>query len=400
MQFNTQSPLKDSVLLDFQQEVKGFIRSSLPDDIRDQVLHECLLLPREMQQRWHKILDEHGGWGCPGWPKEFGGPGWSLSQQYIFEREIALAYAPRPMIFGVTMLGPALMEFGSDEQKEKYLPAILHGDEFWCQGFSEPNAGSDLASLKCRADIQGDEYVLNGSKIWTSEGHYSERMFGLFRTDNSGRKQQGISLLVVDMDAPGISVEPIVAYEGVHEFNQVFFSGVRVPVKNRVGDEHDGWKIAKFILGLERLGIAEVSRSLASLDRLKSLLSARTANGGGSGRTETLLSDMAEIEIDLHALDQLEQTYLFGQGEVDALGVEACLLKLSGTEIQQKILELTMNLYGQEAVMMPENEASFADAGHAMRAHFEFRKTSIYGGSNEIQKNIVAKSELVGAGMS
>ena len=217
----------------FRDEVCRFIQTHLPDDIKHRVQQENMDLPREHQARWHRILYDRG-WSCPSWPKDYGGPGWSYKQQYIFERELALNDAPRPLQSGVTMLGPAIVEFGTAEQKQRFLPGILCGDEFWCQGYSEPNAGSDLASLKCRAERDGDAYVLNGTKMWTTDGHKSDLMFGLFRTDSSGKKQHGITFLLLDLSAPGVSMTPITTFDGGHEINQVFFDDVRVPVTNRL----------------------------------------------------------------------------------------------------------------------------------------------------------------------
>jgi alkylation response protein AidB-like acyl-CoA dehydrogenase len=372
----------------FRQEVRGFIRGALPGDIRAKVAQERMDLPRDDQQRWHKILRAKG-WACPGWPKDQGGPGFSDDQRYVFERELALGDAPRPMIYGEGMLGPTVMAFGTDAQKRQILPGILNGDVFWCQGFSEPNAGSDLAALQCKAERQGDHYVLNGSKMWTSEGHIADWMFGLFRTDNSARKQQGITFLVLDLKTPGVTVRPILLFEGTHEVNQVFFDNVRVPVENRLGDEHQGWTIAKYLLSLERFGTAEVSRSLASLARLKAFL-ARHPN-------ETASRRVAEIEIELEALEITEVRFLFGKG--GDVGPEASMLKVRGTEIQQDIFELAMMCAGPYALGARRDERA-EDAAAALSGqdtaypYFNFRKTAIYAGSNEIQRNIIAKAVL------
>src|SRR5262245_40394845 len=228
----------------FRAEVRAFVRDSLPDDIGRKVAQERMDLPREDQQRWHKIVRAKG-WACPGWPKDQGGPGFSDDQRDVFERELALGDAPRSMIYGEGMLGPTVMAYGTEAQKQRILPGILEGDVFWCQGFSEPNAGSDLASLQCKAERTGDHYVLNGSKMWTSEAHIADWMFGLFRTDNSGRKQEGITFLVLDLKSPGVTVRPIVLFEGTPEVSQVFFDNVRVPIEHRLGDGHDGWGMAK-----------------------------------------------------------------------------------------------------------------------------------------------------------
>ncbi len=387
----------------FREDVRQFIRSNLPDDIRRLTATEQMDLPRELQVRWHRILHARGGWGCPSWPVEHGGPGWSDEQQYVFERELALADAPRPMIYGVSMLGPTIMAFGTDEQKRRILPAIARGEVFWCQGFSEPNAGSDLAALRCRADRDGNEYVINGSKIWTSEAHHADRLFGLFRTDRSGKKQHGITFLLVDLRADGVHVSPIQTFDGGREVNEVFFDDVRVAQADRVGEENGGWTVAKYLLGLERFGTAEVSRSMRSLERLQALAADQRANGRPLADDPMFARRMAEVEIELRALEITEQRFLFGPGGADALGPEASMLKIRGTEVQQRILALTLDGLGYQGhVDQPESAEAGANvaavgppiAAVAARNYFNYRKTSIYSGSNEIQKNIVAKAVL------
>ena len=269
MTLNT--PPFDQELEQFRLQVREAIRQNLPDDIRTLVAREQMDLPKEAQRRWHRILRDLGGWCCPSWPKQYGGPGFSDAQQYIFEQELALNDAPRLMVYGVGMLGPTLFEYGTDEQKQRFLPDILNANTFWCQGFSEPGAGSDLASLKCQANWDTDHFIVNGSKIWTSEAHIADWIFGLFRTDTGERKQQGITFLMIDMASAGISVRPLELFEGTHEVNEVHFDNVAVPKENLVGLKNDGWKIGKYLLGLERFGTAEVSRTKASLQRLRKL---------------------------------------------------------------------------------------------------------------------------------
>ena len=389
-----------------RSEVRTFICDSLPDDIRRKVALERMDLPREDQQRWHRILHDRG-WACPSWPVAHGGTGWSDEQLYVFEREIALGDAPRPLIYAVQMLGPTLIAHGTEAQKERFLPAMASGEVMWCQGFSEPNAGSDLAALQCKAERDGDHYVINGSKTWTSEGHIADWMFGLFRSDSSGRKQHGITFLMLDMKSPGITIRPILLFEGTHEVNQVFFDNVRVPVDQRLGEEHQGWALAKYLLSLERFGTAEVSRSLASLGRLKRL-AARRLGGAAALNVDPGFADrVAAAEIELRAVELTELRFLFGPGGADALGAEASMLKVRGTEVQQQILELTMEAaaYAGQAEVPDEAAAgdnfgdNFGDgdriaAAEATRAYFNFRKTAIYSGSNEIQKNIIAKAVL------
>ncbi len=398
--FDVRQHLETPELKAFAKEVRDFIHSNLPDYIRAQVAEERMDLSKEDQRRWHKILHAKG-WGCPSWPVEYGGTGWSDEQSYIFEREIALADAPRPMIFGAGMLGPTAIEFGTQDQKQRILPGIANGDVFWCQGFSEPNAGSDLASLQTRAVRDGEHYMVNGSKIWISEGHIADRMFGLFRTDSSGRKQQGITFLTLDMKAPGVTISPIVTFDGGHEVNQVFFQDVEVAVEDRLGEEHDGWKLAKYLLGLERFGTAEVSRSMASYQRLRELSCRIPTHEGMLIDDRDFARRMAEAGVELRALELTEMRFLFGPGGADALGAEASMLKVRGTEVQHMILELTMEAVSHHAKVdirdldaRADCPAGPSEARHAARAYFNFRKTAIYSGSNEIQKNIIAKAVL------
>jgi alkylation response protein AidB-like acyl-CoA dehydrogenase len=384
----------------FRQEVRRTIRAKLPEDIRRKVAREQMEIGRDEQLRWHRILYECGGWSCPNWPKEHGGPGWSYDQQYIFERELALADAPRIMGFNVSMLGPTIMHFGTEEQKRRFLPPILKGEVFWCQGFSEPNAGSDLASLKCRADRDGAHYVINGTKFWTTEGHMADWMFGVFRTDSSGKKQHGITFLMFPMTTPGITVRPILTFDGTHEVNQVFFDDVRVPIADRLGEEHKGWTVAKYLLSLERIGTAEVSRSLASLGRLKRLAHDPSLAGTPLIDDPLFGQQLAMCEIELMALDLAEQRILFGAGDPGEAGAEASLLKLVGTEVQGRLLELTMRAIGAPAVFDGEVGQELAsgalpvEIGRVAKTYFNMRKALIYSGSNEIQKNIIAKAVL------
>ena len=370
----------------FRDEVRRFVEDEVPESLRVRTRAEHFSLGRDDQRRFHRALYERGGWSCPNWPREWGGPGWSYPQQYVFERELALAGAPRINQYGSMMIGPAIMAFGTREQQERFLPGILRTDVLWCQGFSEPNAGSDLASLRCRAVRDGDEYVINGAKVWISDAHFSDWIFGLFRTDSSGKRQHGITLLLVDLLSPGIEIRPIVKFEGVHEVNQVALDDVRVPASQRIGEEHQGWTAAKYILGNERFGTAEISRTWASLGRLKGLA-----------------ARVPEAEIALRALELTEMRFLFGPGGPDAMGAEASMLKIRGTEIQQRVSELTVEAldhYAQPRV--PEQaEPGYNGAlvgpwesGYASRSYFSLRAASIYSGSNEIQRSIIAKAVL------
>jgi alkylation response protein AidB-like acyl-CoA dehydrogenase len=383
----------------FRDEVRSFLLANLPEDIRRKAA-VTMYLERPDQTRWHQLLYRHG-WGAPTWPREHGGTGWSLEQQYIFDHELAAAGAPRMIEFGLNMVGPLLMTYGSEEQRQRFLPRILSGEDWWCQGFSEPGAGSDLAALQCKARRDGDDYVINGTKIWTSSATESDMMFGLFRTDGSGKKQQGITFLLVDMKSPGLSIRPIKLIDGCYEVAQCFFDDVRVLVENRVGEEHKGWTYAKYVLGLERLGIAETGRSRALLAQLKEI--ATTAPGGGPA----LLDDpyfaerIAEVEIELDALEATEFRMLFDPEKKGELGAEASILKLCGTVVQQRLTELRMEAAGYYALPLadadkPTNLPPLGPAFAAAAAgqYLNFRKISIYGGSNEIQRNIVAKAVL------
>ena len=358
-------------------------------------------LGRELHTEWQKMLDTHG-WGAPNWPTEQGGTGWSLAEQFVFEQESAARYAPPSIYFGLDMVGPLLMDFGSDAQKDFFLPAIRCGDLWWCQGFSEPNAGSDLASLQCRAVLEDDHYIVNGSKIWTSGADIADWMFGLFRTDSSGKKQLGITLLLIDMNSPGITISPIRTFDGGAEVNQTFFDNVEVPITGRVGEEGKGWTLAKYLLSYERLGIAQVSRSKAMLARLKRIAGTEMLG------TEPLIADdvfanqIAEVEVTLAALEATEHRFLFDPDRGGELGAEASILKIRGTDVTQRVLELTMEALGYYSLadVPPLQDGSNEEAigpdyaAFAAEAYYNYRKISIYGGSNEIQRNIVAKAVL------
>ncbi len=394
------APPFDIELEQFRDTVRSAICSALPADIRNLVAREQMDLPKSMQCRWHRILRDLGGWCCPGWPAEFGGPGWSDTQQYIFEQELSLNDAPRLMIYGVGMLGPTLFRYGSEWQKQKFLPEILNGDVFWCQGYSEPSAGSDLAALQCQATRNGKEFVVNGSKIWTSEAHIADWLFGLFRTRSDGTRQQGITFLMIDLASPGITVQPLALFEGTHEVNQVYFENVKVPEQNMVGEQHHGWEVGKYLLGLERFGTAEVSRTKASLRRLKNIACA-ALDGGLRLIDDPVFADrLAEIEMELFALELTERRFLLAADADDQIGSKASLLKVRGTEIQNDVFRLTAQASGNFAAMdigrNPTDKAAQSPyaPSDAARNYFNYRKTPIYSGTNEIQRTIVAKSVL------
>jgi hypothetical protein len=392
--------LSNRELDDFRREVREFFAANLSDELRG-LVQQGMYVDRAMHTRWHKVLHKKG-WAAPGWPTQYGGCGWPLEKQYIFDQELAAADAPRMIMFSFDMVGPMFIEFGTEAQRQRYLPQIITGDQWWCQGFSEPGAGSDLASLQCRARREGDHYVINGTKIWTTLGLECDMMFGLFRTDSSGKKQDGITVLVLPTNSPGFTRQPIKLIDGTVEVCQCFFDDVKVPLENRIGEEHKGWPIAKFLLGLERLGIAEVARSKSMLARLKSI--ARTETAGADG---TLIADpvfaskIAEVETDLDTLEITEFRFLFDPEKKGELGPEASILKLCGTVAQQRVNELIMDAAGYYAMPLddPSHRGNFGPIGPAYAAtaaqmYFNLRKISIYGGSNEIQRNIVSKAVL------
>ena len=384
----------------FQEEVRGFVRDRLPDDVRHRTWTGARM-DKAGQVRWEKILNERG-WMAPGWPVEHGGPGWTPLQRYLFEEEMEAAFAPPPMPFGVNMVGPVIIAFGTDEQKRRFLPRILSSDDWWCQGYSEPGAGSDLASLNTRALRDGDHYVVNGQKTWTTAAQHADWIFCLVRTSQEARRQEGISFLLVDMRTPGISVRPIRTMDGGAEINDTFFDDVRVPVENLVGEEGKGWTYAKFLLGHERTGIAGVSRSKAQIRRIREIAAGETSHGRPLADDPRFRERLAEIEVELMALEYTILRIVSAMNAGEAPGPEASILKIKGTEIQQALTDVLMRTAGYYAHPehpVPEpgtNEAPIGPehaAGLAAR-YFNWRKSSIYGGSNEIQRNIIAKMVL------
>ncbi len=382
----------------FRKEVRAFFAANLSENLRRAML-TGLPLDRELSDRWHKILLAKG-WAAPNWPKEYGGAGWSLKQMYIFDQERAAAWAPLPVIFNIDMVGPLFIRYGTPEQNVRFLPRVLSAEDHWCQGFSEPGAGSDLASLKCRAVRKGDRYVINGAKLWQTAVYDADMMFGLFRTDTSGKKQQGISVLVLPMDSKGLSLREVILLDGMERVAQCTFEDVEVPAENLIGEENQGWGIAKYLLTLERLGIAEVAASRACLVRLKALANAETRGNEPLFLDSTLMAEIAAVEADLDALEATEYRFLFDPQSNGELGPESSILKIQGTLIRQRLTELTMVVAGPfaqtTAMELPTSEpdAARSFAPWATRHYLNFRKISIYGGSNEIQRNIVAKAVL------
>ncbi|MFS2027727.1 acyl-CoA dehydrogenase family protein [Massilia sp. CT11-137] len=385
--------------LAFRDQVRAFLAAELPADLRHKVANH-LRLHKDDYVRWHRILARRG-WAAPGWPREYGGPGWTPVQRHIFEEECARAGTPPVLPFGVNMVAPVIMAFGSEEQKAYYLPRILACEDWWCQGYSEPGAGSDLASLKTTAVRDGDHYIVNGQKTWTTLAQHADMIFCLVRTDPAVRKQEGISFLLVDMHAPGVTVRPIVMLDEDHEVNEVFFDNVRVPVANLVGQENRGWTYAKYLLGHERTGIAAVGRSKRELARLKALARRERKDGAPLLRDPLFAAKVADLEIELMAL---EMTVLRVLAQADkAPGPEASVLKVRGTEIQQRLSELMVEAAGplalpfDPAYLEGEQAHSAIDddiAAPLLPHYFNFRKTSIYGGSNEIQRNIISQMIL------
>lgn len=382
----------------FQSEVQSFLAENLPDDIAAKVrLGDGLT--KDMMDLWHSILNAKG-WLATTWPKAFGGPGWTPVQKHIFEEECCRAYAPRIVPFGLNMLGPVLQKFGTAEQQESILPRILSGEDWWCQGYSEPGAGSDLASLKTRAIREGDAYIINGQKTWTTLGQHANKIFCLVRTSSEGKPQEGISFVLVDLDTPGIEMRPIRLIEGGHEVNEVFFIDVRVPVSNLVGQENKGWTIAKFLLSHERTGIAGVGFSMQALEEVKVL--AHTIRRGAKRLIDDPLfaARLAKVEIDLEAMKITNLRMLFQAQKQGAPGPETSMLKIKGTVINQELRDLARRALGPLAAPFPghvtDGNILFGPADTAFNAarYFNNRKTSIFGGSNEIQRNILTKTML------
>ncbi|HZZ92901.1 MAG TPA: acyl-CoA dehydrogenase family protein [Usitatibacter sp.] len=364
----------------FREEVRAWLHANLPDDLRDKVAAYAHLSKEDLL-RWHRILAQKG-WIAPSWPREWGGTGWDPVQRYIFEEEAGYAGAPPLVPFGLAMCGPVLLRFGTPAQKEHFLPRIYNGDDFWCQGYSEPGSGSDLASLSTRATRQGDHYVVNGQKTWTTLAHYADWIFCLVRTDSGAKKQEGISFLLIDMKTAGITVRPLRLMDGGHEVNEVFLDDVRVPVDQRVGDEGMGWTIAKYLLGHERMNTARIGTSRRELENLKQFAS-RQKKGGRSLMDDVRFRDeVSRLEVELMALEITNLRFLDQLRGGRPPGAEVSMLKIKGTEIQQRLTELMMVAAG------PAGDRSFADR------YANFRKTSIYAGSNEIQRNIIAKMSL------
>ena len=385
----------------FRNEVRTFIEANYPTHLKGMGAREDL--SKDDFLAWHKILGEKG-WAAPAWPKEYGGTGWTSTERYTWSEENARVDAVMPLPFGVSMVGPVIYTFGNDEQKSCYLPKILSGEEWWCQGYSEPGAGSDLASLKTTAVRDGDHYVINGQKTWTTLAQHADWIFVLARTNpDAAKPQEGISFILVDMNTPGIEVRPIITIDGGHEVNETWFTDVRVPVENLVGKENEGWTYAKFLLAHERSGIAGVARSKRGIEKLRSIASTELLAGEPLMKDSDFSRKVSQLEIDLTALEFTELRTLASEAAGKGPGPESSILKIKGTEIQQRLTELIMEAVGSYAQpyfrSFPEDGSNAFPIGpdyaeQASPAYFNMRKTSIYGGSNEIQRNIIAKMIL------
>ena len=382
----------------FRQEVRDFIAETKPKLPKNLGAPEQARLSKTDYMVWHKLLYAKG-WVAPAWPKQYGGAEWSVTQRYIFSTETAKASMPTTLPFGLGMVGPVIYTFGNEAQKKKFLPRILSGEDWWCQGYSEPGAGSDLASLRCRAVRDGDHYVINGQKTWTTLAQYADWIFCLVRTDTNVKPQEGISFLLIDMKSPGITVKPIIILDGAREVNEVFFDNVKVPAENLVGEENKGWTYAKFLLEHERSGLASASRSRAALTRLKAIAQTEQTDGAPLNKDPDFAHRLAELEADLMALEFTELRILSQEAKGEKMGPESSILKVAGSEIQQRVSDLAMEAVGYYALpddlSFGDNERVGPDYAKGLAGrYFNLRKASIYGGSNEIQRNIIAKAVL------
>ena len=381
--------------LAFREDVSAWLKQNLPDDLRDKVASYAELT-RDDLLRWHKILAAKG-WIAPAWPVEWGGTGWNVVQRYIFEEACGYAGTPPLVPFGLTMCAAVLLKFGTAAQKQRFLPRIYHGEDFWCQGYSEPGSGSDLASLSTRAVRQGDHYIVNGQKTWTTLAHMADWIFCLVRTDPGlERRQDGISFLLVDMRTPGITVRPLRLMDGGHEVNEIFFDDVKVPAENLVHEGGKGWTVAKYLLGHERMNTARIGASQRELEKLKDFAARQMKDGRPLLEDPRFRDRVTRVEVELMALSVTNLRFLDQLRGGRAPGAEVSMLKIKGTEIQQALTELMMQAVGPHAQPRAAIANDHFDAFAATLAprYCNYRKTSIYAGSNEIQRNIIAKMAL------
>ena len=378
--------------LEFRDEIRSWIENDYPPHIKEKQ-DKGEILTKEEVIEFHKALAARG-WLGYNWPSQYGGTGWTSTQIYIFQKEFGLAGCPNILPFGVGMVGPVIYTFGNEEQKKRFLPDILNFDTWWCQGYSEPGSGSDLASLKTKAVREGDNYIVNGSKTWTTLAQHADWVFNLVRTETTEKRQEGISFLLIDMNTPGVEVEPIITIDGAHEVNAIFFSDVKVPAENLIGEEGKGWTYAKFLLAHERFGIAVVGAEIRQLNKLKQIVSELD--------NPDLSRKIKELEIDLSALEILGLRMLSDIETKGHPGPESSILKIRGTEIQQRLTELFVEASGEYALIYPGPHGHLGNtkpsgpdhAAKSLSKYLNYRKASIYGGSNEIQKNIISKMIL------
>ncbi|QHJ12257.1 Putative acyl-CoA dehydrogenase FadE17 [Paraglaciecola mesophila] len=382
--------------LAFRNQVREFLAENWTEDLARRIRGEDAEF-KAAQIEWQNKLNDKG-WLAPGWPVEHGGVAWSVTENFIFETERSLAGAPDVVPFGLKMVAPVIYGFGNDEQKKRFLPRILKSQDWWCQGYSEPGAGSDLAALKTKAELDGDDYIVNGAKVWTTYAQYADWIFCLVRTDSSGKRQDGISFLLIDMKSPGITVNKISSIDDHHSLNEVVFDNVRVPVANRIGEQDKGWTYAKALLAHERTSIAAVADSKRRLRDLRKLLSEEISGGRPLIEDVQFQNRLSNTEIELMALEYTELRVLASTADGKGPGVESSLLKIKGTEIQQAIQQMYMDLAGYYSGVLHGDETA-ESIGHAFghdarKAYMYGRAATIYGGSNEVQKNITAKYVL------
>ena len=380
--------------IEFQKEVQEFFSAEFTDQLRARI--DSGRDVKGVAVDWQRKLNAKG-WVAPGWPKALGGTGWTPVQKFIFETERCNAGAPDVVPFGLKMVAPVIIHFGNDEQKKRFLPRILNSDDWWCQGYSEPGSGSDLAALQTKAEKDGDHYVVNGAKIWTTYAQYADWIFCLVRTGTFEKRQQGISFLLIDMKSEGVQVNPIHSIDNHHSLNEVVFENVRVPVENLVGQEHQGWTYAKALLAHERTSIAEVSNSKRNLAEIIELAKQQTNHKGRLIDDPHFQCRLSDIEIELMALEYMELRVLASMTAGDTPGPEASLLKIKGTEIQQALQELRMETIGaySASLRVDEFQNELHREGSASRKEYMYgRAATIYGGSNEVQRNVIAKAVL------
>ena len=387
--------------ISFQEEVRDFLKQELTQDLVNAAKHSsAVFTEKEVAMKWQKKL-ANKGWLVPSWPEEYGGTNWTQTQRYIFSSECAKAGAPNLIPMGLAMIGPLLLGKGTKEQKDYYIPRIISGEDYWCQGYSEPGAGSDLASLQCKAERVGDEYVINGTKIWTTHAHLANKIFCLVRTDNSGKNQEGITFLMLDMNQPGVKVEPILTMAKDHDFNQVVFTDAVAKVSDRIGEENQGWSVAKYLLEFERSGGIGGSKSLSDLDFIRRLIKKISSTHKDSSFAYTYNTKVAELEIKALSIQYTSLRILSSLTKGDSPGPESSMMKTLVTDLEQEISELTLEVIGYYGIPFQDtslgsNKPAIGDEDYRSIAgkYQNLRATTIYGGSNEIQRNIMAKAVL------